>query len=215
VNLKGLIHRELGEGLTERELASLVGVSFRTIANILANKTPDDPAVWEKFAKYFHMDADFLRTGVSSHARTTVELPVKAHQSAAGQIQQFPLLRWNQMSQVVTTKTLPEFLDAEAMVEATDVSGTRTFAVKVQDDSMEPLFSKEEMIFVNPDLEWNPNDYVIAHHRDGDSESMLLRQVKRIGTHCILHPLNRKYDDVPVTNEDAVWGKVVRLRKNL
>ncbi|MDF0675184.1 MAG: XRE family transcriptional regulator [Nitrospira sp.] len=215
MNLKGLIHRELGEGLTEKELASLVGVPFRTIANILANKTLDDPAVWEKFAKYFRMDADFLRTGVSPNARTTVGLPVKTLHSAAGHIQKFPLLRWDQIGQVVTMKTLPEFLQAEAMIEATDVSGAYTFAVKVQDDSMEPLFSKEEMIFVNPDLEWKPNDYVIAHHRDGDSESMLLRQVKRIGTHCIPHPLNRKYDDIPVAKEDALWGKVVRLRKNL
>src|SRR5215831_15307652 len=104
LNLKGLIHRELGEGLTERELASLVGVPFRTIVNILANKTPGDPAVWEKFARYFRMDADFLRTGVSPNVRTTVELPVKAHHSAAGHIQKFPLLRWDQMGQVITMK---------------------------------------------------------------------------------------------------------------
>ncbi|MDC8447095.1 MAG: XRE family transcriptional regulator [Nitrospira sp.] len=215
MNLKGLIHRELGEGLTEKELASLVEVSLHTITNILTDKTPDNPEVWEKFAKYFRMDADFLRTGESPHARTTVEFPSKTHASAAGHIQEFPLLRWDQMGQIVTRETLPKILHAEAMIEATDVSGTRTFALKVQDDSMEPLFSKEEMIFVNPDLEWQSGDYVIAHHRDGDSESILLRQVKRIGTHCILHPLNRKYDDIPVTNENAVWGKVVRLRKNL
>jgi SOS-response transcriptional repressor LexA len=85
--------------------------------------------------------------------------------------------------------------------------------VKVPDDSREPLFSKEEMIFVDPDLEWKHDDYVIAHHRDGDPETMLLCQVKRIGAQCILHPL--KYADIPVTSQDAVWGKVVRLRKNL
>ncbi|BFU92947.1 MAG: hypothetical protein NTAFB01_41340 [Nitrospira sp.] len=215
MNLKGLIYRELGEGLTEKELASLVEVSLHTITNILADKTPDDPAVWGKFAKYFRMDADFLRTGMPPHARTTVEFPAKTHASAAGHIQEFPLLRWDQMDQILTSTTLPKILHAEAMIEATDVSGTRTFALKVQDDSMEPLFSKEEMIFVNPDLEWKSGDYVIAHHQDGDSEAMLLRQVKRIGVHCILHPLNRKYDDIPVTNENAVWGKVVRLRKNL
>jgi plasmid maintenance system antidote protein VapI len=45
VNLKGLIHRELGEGLTEEELASAVGVSVRTIANILVDELPHDPAV--------------------------------------------------------------------------------------------------------------------------------------------------------------------------
>lgn len=215
MNLKGLIHRELGEGLTERELASAVGVHLRTITNILADKAPEDPGIWEKFAKYFRMDADFLRTGVLPHARTTVELPVKAHHSAAGQIRKFPLLRWDQMGQIVASKTLPVVLHAEAMVEATDVSGTRTFALKVLDDSMEPLFSEGEMIFVNPDLEWKPGDYVIAHHRDGNSEAMLLRQVKRIDIQCILHPLNRKFEDLLVTNLDAVWGKVVRLRKNL
>jgi SOS-response transcriptional repressor LexA len=31
----------------------------------------------------------------------------------------------------------------------------------------------------------------------------------------MLHPLNRKYEDLPVTDQDEVWGKVVRLRKNL
>ena len=95
------------------------------------------------------------------------------------------------------------------------MSGTRTFALKVTDDSMEPLFSEGEMIFVNPELEWKPEDYVIVNRRDGDPESVLLRQVKRIGSHCMLHPLNRKYDDLPVANQDEVWAKVVRLRKSL
>ena len=63
MNLKGLVHRELGEGLTEEGLASAVGVSVGTIANILADKLPQDPAIWETFARYFRMDADFLRTG--------------------------------------------------------------------------------------------------------------------------------------------------------
>ena len=30
----------------------------------------------------------------------------------------------------------------------------------------------------------------------------------------MLHPLNRKYEDLPLTKQE-VWGKVVRLRKNL
>ena len=215
MNLKGLIHRELGEGLTEQELASSVGVPLRTIVNILANKLPHDRAIWEKFSRYFRMDVEFLRTGEWAHASTTVELPVSTHHSAAGHIRKFPLLSWHQIGQMVTGTTLPGVIHAEAMVEATDVAGTRTFALKVNDDSMEPLFSDGEMIFVNPDLEWKPGDYVIANSLDRYSDGMLLRQVKRIGSQCMLHPLNRKYDDLPVTNQDAVWGKVVRLRKNL
>jgi len=45
VNLKGLVHRELGEGLTEVELAFAVGVSSRMIADILVDELPQDPAI--------------------------------------------------------------------------------------------------------------------------------------------------------------------------
>ncbi len=215
MNLKGLIHRELGEGMTEEELASAVDVSIRAITNILAGQLPRDRAIWEKFARYFRMDVDFLRTGEPAHARRTVELPARVRPSAAGEIRSIPLLHWQHIGQLATTQSVPEVIRAEAVIEATDVSGTRTVAVKVPDDSMEPLFSEGEMIFVNPELTWQPGDYVIAQHRDGDSDALLLRQVKRIGRQCMLHPLNRKYDDLPLTTRDAVWGKVVRLRKNL
>ncbi|BFU94419.1 MAG: hypothetical protein NTNFB02_11410 [Nitrospira sp.] len=215
MNLKGLVHRELGEGLTEAELASAVEVSVRTIVNILADKLPQDRAIWEKFARYFRLDVDFLRTGASAHSGTTVHLPGSTHHSAAGEIRKIPLLSWDQIGRMVAREHLPGGIHAEAMVETTDVAGTRTFALKVQDDSMEPLFSMGEMIFVNPEQEWGPGDYVIAKSPDGRTDGMLLRQVKSIGSHSMFHPLNRKYDDLPLTNKDDVRGKIVRLRKNL
>lgn len=215
MNLKGLLHRELGEGMTEEQLASTVGVPVRTIVAILNGRDPQNRAVWEKFAKYFRMTVDFLRTGESAHTRTIVELPVGATHSAAGRIRKIPLLNWHQTEQMTTRRDLPGVIHAEAMIEATDVSGIRTFALKLQDDSMEPMFSEGEIIFVNPDLEWKPGDYVITNGQDGHSESSLLRQVKAIGTQFMLHPLSRKYEDLPLTKQNGVWGKVVRLRKNL
>jgi SOS-response transcriptional repressor LexA len=215
MNLKGLVHRELGEGMTEKELAEAIGVPLRTLTNILSGRNPRDHAVWDKFARYFRMDVDFLRTGESAHVRTTVELPRNAQHSAAGEIRKIPLLQWQHIGQIATSKALPAVVHAEAVVEATDVPGERTFALKVQDDSMEPLISEGEMVFVNPDLEWKPDDYVIAHSRDHNGDAVLLRQIKRMGSQWMLHPLNRKYDDLPVTNQDTVWGKIVRLRKNL
>lgn len=41
------------------------------------------------------------------------------------------------------------------------------------------------------------------------------RQVKHIGSQYMPHPLNWKYKDIPMTKQDKVWGKVVRLRKTL
>jgi len=47
MNVKSLIQEELGEGMTEKELASSIGVSLQTLENILADKFPEDPASWE------------------------------------------------------------------------------------------------------------------------------------------------------------------------
>ena len=214
MNLKGLIHRELGEGLTEQELASSVGVSERTIANILAHKHPTDPAIWEKFARYFRIHADFLRYGGAPHAEGIFELAESTHHSPVGQIRKVALLRWDQIDQIVAHEEPPRLIHAEALLE-TDVPGRRTFAVRVSDDSMQPLFSKGEIVFVNPDLPSKPGHYVVVESKDGCPEGTLLRQLKKIGGQTILHPLNRRYEDLILTKQQRIWGRIVRLRKNL
>ncbi|MBX3303534.1 MAG: LexA family transcriptional regulator [Nitrospira sp.] len=215
MNLKSLVHRELGEGLTEQELASLVGVSERTIANILIDKLPKGAAIWEKFARYFRMDAEFLRSGELACSGAAFEFSESTRHSAAGHIQKVPLLKWDQIGQMITSQDFSRAIHAEAMVETTDVAGARTFALKVRDDSMEPLFSKGEMIFVNPDLPSEPGQYVVVESEDGCPEGSLLRQLKEIGGQSILHPLNRRHDDLPLTKFPRILGRVVRLRKNL
>jgi SOS-response transcriptional repressor LexA len=215
MNLKNLAHRELSDGMTEKELASLIRVPVRTLSKIMADQDPQDPAIWEKFARYFRMDVEVLRTGAPAYLGTAYGLPGSGRYSAAGHIRKIPLLNWHQLNQLVSNQLSPDAIGPEAMVEATDVSGERTFALKVQDDSMEPLFSKGEIIFVNPKSQWVPGDYVIAPSRDGRSRGAMLRQLKSIGANCMLHPLNRKYEDLPLTKQEEVWGKVVRLRKNL
>ena len=215
MNLKSLIHREICEGMTEEQVASSVGVSLRTLKDILTGKDPQTRATWGKFAKYFRMDVEFLRNGEWANAKRRSALSNPTSHSAAGHIRNIPLLNWHQIGQLAKRADLPGPMHAEAMVEATDISGTRTFALKVQDDSMEPLFSKGEMIFVNPDMGWKSGDFVVATRHDKSIASTLLRQIKEIENQCILHPVNWEYEDLPLTEPDLVWGKVVRLRKNL
>jgi len=213
MNLKSLVHWELSQGMTEEQLASAIGIPLRTLTNILTNKDPHTHAIWEQFGRYFRMNVDFLRTGASRYEKTRRELSSRT--SPAGHIRSIPLLNWHQLGELAKKRDLPDAHHTEAMVEATDISGTRTFALKVQDDSMEPLFSKGEMIFVNPDSRWKPGDFVVATCHEKSMESTLLRQMKVLGNQSILHPVNWKYEDLPLTAQDFVWGKVVRLRKNL
>ena len=214
MNLKDLIHRELGEGLTEEELASAVGVSVRTIVNILADKLPQDPAIWETFARYFRMDADFLRTGGPPYPEGLFELTGSTHHSPVGEMRKVPLLKWDQIDQMVSNKEPPHVIQAEAMLE-TDVPGKRTFAVQVNDNSMQPLFSEGEIIFVDPDLPTEPGQYLVVDSEDVRPKVGLLRQLKKIGGQAILHPLNRRYEDLPMMEQHHILGRVVRLRKNL
>jgi SOS-response transcriptional repressor LexA len=214
MDLKGLVHRELGEGLTEKELASTVGVSVRTITNILADEPPQERAIWEHFARYFRIDVDFLQIGGPPHSEGLFDLTESANPSPLGQMRKVPLLRWDQIDQMVKPEELSRVIQAEAMLE-TDVPGIRTFAMQVRDNSMEPLFSEGEVIFVNPDLQSEPGQYIVVDSEDGRPEGALLRQHKEIGGQAILHPLNQLYKDLPVTNQHRILGRVVRMRKNL
>ena len=214
MDLKGLVQRELGEGLTEEELASTVGVSLGTIENILADGLPQDHATWKLFARYFRIDVDFLKIGGPPLSAGQFDLKESATPSPLGQMRKVPLLRWDQIDQMVMPEEPSRVIQAEAMLE-TDVPGTRTFAMQVKDNSMQPLFSEGEVIFVNPDLPGEPGHYVLVDSQNGRPEGALLRQVKEIGGQTKLHPLNPRYEDLPMTNQQRILGRVVRLRKNV
>jgi len=215
MDLKGLIHRELGEGLTEQELATTIGVSRETIDNILSDKIPKDIAIWKKFATYFRMDVDFLRTGVSLPPSSLVTLSEDDHHSSTIEMRKVPLLSWSQIARIVSNKALFRAAFAGVMLEATDVPGKRTFALKVKDNSMQPLFHEGEIIFVNPDLKPKAGHYVVVGSQKGRSGAAMIRQIKQLGRQYIIHPLNRKFDDLPLTKETRIYGRVVRLRKDL
>lgn len=210
MNLKGLIHRELGEGLTEKDLAIAVGVTPRTIVNILADRVPKDPAVWRKFAKYFRMDVDFLRTG---RVLRITEPSDKQGAAIDVQMRRVPLLTWADLGQAMGGGESATTDDADTLLE-TDVPGPRIFALRVRDDSMNPLFNEGEVIFVDPDREVEIGHYVVA----GDEavpENATLRELRDLGGRPVLHPLNRRYPDLPLVTGQRIWGGVVRLRKNL
>lgn len=214
MNLKGLVHREIGEGLTGEELASVIGVSERTIADILVDELPQDPAIWEKFALYFRTDAELLQSGGPPHPEGLFDRTEGAHPSPLGEMRKVPLLREDQIEQMVTSKEPPRLVHAETLLE-TDVPGKRTFAMQVRDNSMQPLFSKDEIIFVDPDLPAEPGHYVVVEHEGDGCAEALVRQLKEIGGEAVLHPLNSTYEDLPVTKQQRIFGRVVRLRKDI
>ncbi|HKN87590.1 MAG TPA: S24 family peptidase [Nitrospiraceae bacterium] len=204
--LERLILKELSEGQTESQVADAIGIPVGTLRGILDGRLPDDRDTWDKLTAYFKMREDTLRFGeLLQWPSVSPFLPPHPNHEVVGW-RHVPLLSW---SQLLDNKGSD---GSEEMIE-TDVAGDNVFAIHVPDDSMEPLFHVDKIIFVQPGAQWNADEYVLvkrAHPRQ-----VLIRQIKALGTQTVLHALRHTYVDVPFTQDDTVLGKVARVRVDL
>lgn len=88
------------------------------------------------------------------------------------------------------------------------LKGKRLFALKITDRSMEPMFLEGELIIISPEARPQPGDFVIAKPKD--SEMVLFRQLRKYGKFWLLHPLNAAYDDIEMTKDMRLAGKIIR-----
>lgn len=204
--LERLILKELSEGQTESQVADAIGIPVSTLRSILDGQLPDDQDTWAKLTTYFKMREDVLRFGELLQWPSVSPFlpPHPSHE--VGSLRHVPLLSW---SQLLDHKGRD---GSEEMIE-TDVAGDDVFAVHVPDDSMEPLFHVDKVIFVQPGAQWNADEYVLV--KRADPRQVVLRQIKTLGTQTVLHALRHTYTDVPLTQHDTVLGKVARVRVDL
>ena len=215
MNLQTLIHYQLSEGLTEQELAADIGVSNYTILRILKGRKPKDPEILRKLACYFRMDVNLLQFGKLGlqASKENDKDPGNSHDHQL--YRKVPLLSWAQVRDVVEGRDAASFLATRQRMVETELPGAQVFALPVPDDSMEPLFHKGELFFVNPDLEPAAGDYVVALDQMAEAIPDCLRQLKGRGKRYVLHALNHNYQDTPLTGHQKIIGRVVRLRMNL
>lgn len=96
------------------------------------------------------------------------------------------------------------------MIPTTVPIKRHTFAVRVTGDSMEPKFTEGMVLVVEPDLEPNPGDYVIA--KNGSAETTF-KQLIKDGSDWFLKPLNDRYP-IKLLGDSTIIGVVrsVELR---
>lgn len=70
-----------------------------------------------------------------------------------------------------------------------------TFALRVHGDSMEPDFTEGMVLIIEPDMDPNPNDFVIAKNSDGETT---FKQLTKDGGDWYLKPLNDRYPIKPL-----------------
>lgn len=120
-----------------------------------------------------------------------------------------PLIDWSQLADLATGSmdrlTVAEYFQ-------TNLHGGKLFAIPVVDSSMKPLFNEGEILIVDAEVNAKPGDFVII---EGMAYRGALRQLKKYGSTIVLHPVNLNYDDVELTKDMHIVGKVVRKQKDL
>lgn len=76
-----------------------------------------------------------------------------------------------------------------------------TFALRVSGDSMQPKFNDGDILVVEPELDPNPGDYVIAKN---GSEETTFKQLVKDGADWYLKPLNERYPIKPLEKSTIV-----------
>lgn len=197
-NLKVLMAKHK---LTAMELARKTGVGQPVIYRIMTDET-DNPKIATLYtlAKYFGVTIDQL-IGVD-------ELFLSA-QSVKKQTA-IPIITWNEainwFSKPKTTRTL--LLDGTGKYKG-------NYALEVQDNSMEPLFTLNSLLVI--DGERSPLDGDFAIVKIENEEDAILRQVLYDGTIQYLKPLSQNSDKYKIkmfSKKDKYCGVVTQCRRN-
>lgn len=99
----------------------------------------------------------------------------------------------------------------EELIPTTVPIQRHTFALRVEGPSMEPDFKEGAILIVEPDLEANPGDFVIAKNQDGETT---FKQLVRDLGEWYLKPLNPQFPVRPL-GKGSIVGVVRAVERRL
>jgi SOS-response transcriptional repressor LexA len=128
-----------------------------------------------------------------------------------GHARRIPVAGWVHAGKFASTEGVEAAGGADEYLYS-DIKGHNLFALRVENDSMEPLFHPGDYLIVNPNLKPAAGDYVIAK-LPSEGKATFKKLVEREGI-IILRPLNPAYEDIVLTPEDEfeILGKVVERK---
>jgi len=196
--------KRLGLGMSLREAAKLAGISHVHVKDI------ESDAIKPSFEKVINLLRAY-HADIQEFLRDIGYLPHDVEPALIGKLNPVPIVSlvaagaWTFASDDYPVGVADEYV-------ASDVKGENIFAVRVTGDSMEPEFTEEDIIILNPHAKADHGDYVIVRNDEGEAT---LKQLKQYGKTRVLHPLNSKYPDIELLQKHqyVIVGKVVEKKK--
>lgn len=200
--------REL-RNVSQTELAqNIQGLSQQAIANA-ENRDSDSNKFLFHIADALRVDPRWLATGsgeMESQANVTSSALNATERS-------YPLISYVQAGSWTEANDIYQPGDADIWLKSVKNLGKHGYILKVKGDSMtnphgSPSFPEDMLIFVKPECDCQPNDYVIAK-READNEATF-KQLKLIDNELYLHAINPNWPTryIRLEEGDKICGRV-------
>lgn len=195
-SLGGRIKQILDEkGMSQSQLARLVGVKQQTISYICS---PDSPAGTSRYAtkiaEALGVNPVWLQTGDGGQYNPVVRIEVEG---VSVLLKRIPLLRTEEVLPFIDGTHSTTKKGIEVMTDS-EVSGG-AFAIEIEGDSMKPTFKAGDRVVIDPNIKPEPGDFVAA----SVGSAITFRKYRSRGFNSFeLVPLNDDWPTVASENED-------------
>lgn len=200
------IRRELG--ITSQEaFGKPLGVTKSAVGQWENGKTEPSAETILKIERIYKYRAQWIQTGEPPKKVEPSGLEVRESPNVypGPQVRGVvPLISWVSAGQWREVIDALEPGGAEEWIETTAPILRHTFALRVSGDSMEPDFPAGVFIVVEPDIDPQQGDFVIA--RNGDEATF--KQLVKDGADWYLKPLNPRYPIKPLESPCKIIGVV-------
>lgn len=183
------------DGLSQSQLAKIIGVSASTISMYEVGKREPDFETEEKIADHFNVSLSNLRGKSETHSPTRI--PVLGRVAAG-----------------IPLDAIEEIIDYEEIPEAMAKDG-EYFGLRIKGDSMEPRIQNGDVVIVRKQPDADDGDLVIALVNGNEGTC---KRLKKMATGIMLLSNNPAYDPYVFSWEDIdkmpvkIVGKVKELR---
>ncbi|MGP7732961.1 LexA family protein [Oceanimonas smirnovii] len=192
--------RRLELGLTQDQLAEAASVTYQAVQQWEADKSNPKGKRLDALSSALQCSKVWIEFGDEQHepANVTEGPEIKG---------KFPLISWVAAG---TWHEITEVHPSEASLFPCPVNcSERTFVLRVQGISMEPLFRDGDLIFIDPEAEWRHGSYVVA--RLDDQNEATFKQLIVEGGQKYLKPVNPNWPEqiIPINGNCTLVGPVV------
>jgi SOS-response transcriptional repressor LexA len=189
-------------GISQRELARRSGLSQQLISK-LENGLVESTTEVFPFAEALGIDPRWLATGRGEMLPQT---------DAAGEVSVvafLPLISWVAAGNWRELAEPGSPAEETRLIPVTCRVSASAYALKVQGDSMEPVFPNGSIIIVDPAGDARQGAYVVM--RLDDAKEATFKQLIEDGGNRLLKPLNPRYPIMPIRENATLCGVVRQM----